>query len=405
LFFKARAKVELLIIEHKMNLLLQIANKIKSKYYRHKKSFPRLVKYIPNGDLRLCHISAFSYRNAGDVVLPVVLRDLFNQKLGVGQWDGIHVHNAIDDNRLSLINCSNAMVIGGGGLFLKDTNPNNISGWQWPCSIDYLKKINVPILMFAVGYNRFRGQEEFDPIFRENLNEFVRKAAFIGIRNHGSIEKLKGYLDSSELKDKLTYQPCMTTLISKIYPELTDYNTKEDFIAVNCAFDRENLRFYSQEVLKSIARVVKKMSGITTIKYYSHVRSDKKILSYFDDLNIPYELIELYSPKSVINAYSKPRLVIGMRGHAQLIPFGCKTPIISIISHDKMKWFLEDIDHPNWGVDVVNPDFENQLLEKANDFYTNYQASISEISVQQEKLWGVTQNNMKRICEIVHQKN
>ena len=384
-----------------MNLLEQLINKTRSIYFHKKKSFPKIVKHTPTGELQLCHVSAFSYKNAGDTVLAVVLRDLFNQNLGVKEWNGIHVHRKVDDSQLSLINSTNALIIGGGGLFLKDTNPNDISGWQWPCSIDYLRKINVPLIMFAVGYNRFRGQEEFAPVFKENLNVFVKKAAFVGIRNNGSISKLKEYLDSPELKEKLTYQPCMTTLVAKIYPDIIDYNIKEDFIAVNCAFDRENLRINSHEALKAIARVVKKLSQITKIKYYSHKRSDRRILKYFDELNISYKLVELYSPKQAIIAYSKPRLVIGMRGHAQLIPFGCKTPILSIISHDKMQWFLEDIKHPEWGVEVNDPAFEDMLLKKAKDFYIDYKTNISEISEQQEVLWRITLNNIQTIKGVV----
>lgn len=45
--------------------------------------------------------------------------------------------------------------------------------------------------MFAVGYNRFRGQEDFDQFFKEHINLFVEKAEFIGLRNHGSIESIK----------------------------------------------------------------------------------------------------------------------------------------------------------------------------------------------------------------------
>ncbi len=385
-----------------MNVFQYLSNKIRSKYFRRKKSFPTIEKYTPIGDVELCHISAFSYRNAGDAVLPVVLRDLYNQKIGIKKWDSIHVHTAVEEKQLNIINSTNGLVIGGGGLFLKDTNPNNISGWQWPCSIENLNKINVPIFMFAVGYNRFRGQEDFSPIFRENLNAFVKKASFIGIRNTGSINRIKEYLDSNELKEKLSFQPCMTTLISKVYPTLCDYTKKEDFIAVNCAFDREGLRFNSQEILISIARVVKKISERTSIKYYSHMQSDKKILKYFDELEIPYQLVELYSPRKVIYAYSTPRLVIGMRGHAQLIPFGCQTPILSIISHDKIKWFLEDISHPEWGVDVLDRSFEDHLLERAVELYNSSEKCIAEIVIEQEKLWQVTQNNMSTIKGMLH---
>lgn len=385
-------------------ILKKIKNRIKQLYNK-SKPFPKIFKYNPKGESIISHVSAFSYGNAGDLMLPVVLRDLFNQCIGVKKWRGIHVFNIVNKNILSKINSTNALIIGGGGLFLKDTNPNNLSGWQWSCSIENLKKIDAPIVMFAVGYNRFRGQEEFSPIFKEHLNEFVKKASFVGIRNSGSIRKIQNYLKDEELKKKLTFQPCMTTLISKIYPKLKDYEHKEDFIAVNCAFDREKLRTNSEDTLKSIADVINKLSKETKIKYYSHMESDKKILKYFDDLNIPYKVVEFSSPTQMINEYSKPRLVIGMRGHAQMIPFGCKTPIVSIISHDKMAWFLEDISHPEWGIDVLDTSFEKQLLEQSLKVYHNYKECISDISTQQENLWKITLKNMDKIKSIINKSN
>ncbi len=363
--------------------------------------FPGIVKYVPNGNLHLFHISAFTYGNAGDTILPVVLRDLFNQAAGVKKWEGIHVGKTVDDQVVSRINRSDAMVIGGGGLFLKDTNPNNLSGWQWACSIDQLKKIEVPMIMFAVGYNRFRGQDDFEPLFKQHLNEFVRRASFVGIRNTGSINKLKTYLDTESLRDKLVFQPCMTTLIAKIYPDYLDYGTKDDFIAVNCAFDRENLRLNGKDVLHPIARVVRELSQKTKIRYYSHVETDNKILPLFEQYGIRYELVTFSTPAQMIRAYARARLVIGMRGHAQMIPFGCRTPILSIISHDKMQWFLNDISKPEWGVDVNDPEFEGKLLEKSVLLYSNYKACVAEITEQQEKLWQVTQNNMTRISHII----
>jgi hypothetical protein len=225
----------------------------------------------------------------------------------------------------------------------------------------------------------------------------VQKALFIGIRNTGSINKLKDYLESDDLKQKLRFQPCMTTLVAKIYGNEIDFFKKEDFIAVNCAFDRQNLRFPSEELLYALSRVVKNLSKITKIKYYSHMKSDKKILSYFDKLDIPYEVIELHGihgMRHIIQEYKMPRLVIGMRGHAQMIPFGCLTPILSIISHDKMSWFLDDISHPEWGIDVLHPEFESELLNKALYLYKNYERCINEMVVAQNLLWKITLDNM-----------
>lgn len=376
-----------------------IIYRIKSKLLRiiRGNRMPRLVRKKTVGYRTATHISAFGWGNAGDTLLPVVLRDLFQDYLGVKKWHGKHVYKVVDGKDIETYNNGNFIVIGGGGLFLCDTNRNNLSGWQWSCSIEKLDEIRKPIVGFAIGYNRFRGQEEFQPIFTEHFNRFVEKAAFVGIRNHGSMECLKQYLRTDKLKSKLTYQPCMTTLISHIYPTLLDYRDKEDFVAFNCAFDRQNLRSVDDNYLKSIARIALALSRITEIRYYSHMPSDNQALLYFDEIGVPYKLIRFKTVRQIVQEYSKPRLVIGMRGHAQMIPFGCLTPILSIVSHDKMQWFLDDIQHPEWGADVQDISFEDELREKSFFLYNHTDEIVQEISKQQERLWSITMGNMKFI--------
>lgn len=362
------------------------------------------IQHINNKGYCITHISAFDYGNKGDLLLPIVLRRLFEECIGVSKWHNGHVHNVVDALDVSLMNSDDCVIIGGGGLFLKDTNPNMLSGWQWSCNIDNLQRIKKPLILFAVGYNRFRGQDDFEPIFTEHINALVRKASFVGLRNHGSIEKICGYLKSQDLKDKLCYQPCMTTLISKLYPKYVDYNKKEDFIAVNCAYDRDELRADTIVQYDKIARVIKHLSTFTKIKIYVHVLTDKKILRSLTDNAVNFEIIEFSSADDMIYAYSKPRLVIGMRGHAQMIPFGCHTPILSIVSHDKMQWFLDDIHHPEWGVELNDNEFEDKLYAKAKAIYDNYQDAISEIETEQDLLWDITMQNMRKIKDIIEKK-
>lgn len=381
-----------------------IIDRIKNKVISIKRRispFPSIVKMPASGHYSSTHISAFSYGNAGDTLLPVVLRDLFSNTVGVKKWKNCNVHTFVDEKLVKSYNQSDLIVIGGGGLFLSDTMPNDVSGWQWNCSIDALTKINKPLVAFAIGYNRFRGQDDFKPIFTDHLNAFVDKAVFVGIRNHGSIEKLKPYLKTDELRNKLVYQPCMTTLIAKIYADYLQFDKKEDFVAFNCAFDRQSLRSSDDSYLKSIAKVALELSKLTSIKYYSHMPSDEKALPYFDELGIKYELVRLNNVKQIVECYSKPRLVIGMRGHAQMIPFGCLTPIVSIISHDKMQWFLDDIGHPNWGADVLDPDFEEKLLDASIQAYNTYESRIQNLKIVQDKLWKITLDNLDLISNTI----
>jgi hypothetical protein len=53
-----------------------------------------------------------------------------------------------------------------------------------------MKRIEVPFIAFAIGYNYFYGQEPND-LFIDNVKVFLEKASFVGLRNNGSIRKIK----------------------------------------------------------------------------------------------------------------------------------------------------------------------------------------------------------------------
>ncbi|SFZ92968.1 Polysaccharide pyruvyl transferase family protein WcaK [Flaviramulus basaltis] len=348
---------------------------------------------------KLFHISAFNYGNAGDILLPLALQDTWNMENKFFGWENQLIYPTVDSKLVKKINKSKGLIIGGGGLFLKDTNANNMSGWQWPCSVEMLSKIKVPIFFYAVGYNRFRGQEEFEPIFKENIKAFAEKAVYIGLRNNGSIDALKNYLPNY-LHKKLKFQPCMTTFLSELYSNEIDFNCdKQNFIAFNAAFDRSHLRFGINigEILTDISIVLRELSEIIPLKFYSHMNSDETIIPFLQSHGVKYELVRLNNthPKHILEAYTKPKLVIGMRGHAQMIPFGCKTPIISIVSHNKLQWFLDDIGMPEWGVDVKSSNFKEDLKLKVLKALENTENNIKYIEKKQKELFEISMKNVR----------
>ena len=363
---------------------------------------------IRKGEVSIVHFSAFTRGNAGDYILVHALKKsvekIINKKIN---WIDYFIHNQIDKNIEDIINSSDAMLVGGGGLFLKDTNPNKISGWQFPITAQNLERIKVPLYMLAVGYNRFRSQDDFEPYFTDNINAFTHKSEFIGLRNNGSIQAIKSYLQE-DLKSKVIFHPCPTTIISKIF-ELPKTKQDKPFIAINCAFDRSEMRYgkNKDEILSSIAKATQKLSKKYEIKYYVHVETDKEALPYFDKNDCKYTVVNLNAPLTmddVLQLYTSPSLVIGMRGHAQMIPFGCCTPILSIISHDKMNWFLEDINHTEWGIDVLSKNFEQELYDKALHILDNKNKIKKQIKFSQNILYSITVNNIKYLNKILRKQ-
>lgn len=370
-------------------------------YAVHNKAYSLLDKRSGPIKYRMHHVGVFSRYNAGDAYLPVILRDLFENQLGRIAWTKQHAHKVITEKDIERFNKSDGLVIGGGGLFLADTNPNTLSGWQWSCSLELLAKITCPIFVFAVGYNRFRGQEDFSPLFTKHLRLLVRKSSFFGLRNYGSVSRIKDYLPK-DLHHKVSFQPCMTTISSRVYGEKSLRSAEaENYIAVNCAFDRAHLRFGDTigEKLTNLAKGLKKLSEIMPLKLMVHSPRDENFSIFLDGMGIPYTLVDLTQvhPSVILKTYTEPVVVLGMRGHAQLIPFGCERPIYSLITHNKLQYFLDDIGHKEWGCDLRQEGFADKMVEEVSSIIDNLSSVEGQVTRAQDQLWKISCDNLKII--------
>lgn len=342
-------------------------------------------------------------RNAGDVLLTVALRDLLSSTLESVRWQARNVHHVVSRQRLAELNRSDGIVIGGGGLFLSDTNRNDLSGWQWSCSVDALERVRAPMAVMAVGYNQFRGQAGFPPVFGEHLRLLVEKSVFVGLRNSGSVRSVAQHLPV-ELHHRLRLQPCATTLLGLLYPDLVGDGPDRDadFVAVNAAFDRIDLRLGGggDAALRKVARSLRELSRDVEIRCYAHRPADEAMTDILDAEGVPHRLVPLHrmSPGEVVRAYATPATVIGMRGHAQLIPFGCGRPVVSLVSHDKMRYFLEDVDALDWGVEVTDDDVGERMLEVARSQLDAPAAAEQRVRTARQTLWDTTQANLDLVA-------
>ena len=353
--------------------------------------------------LKVVHVGIHqNVNNGGDTLLFPAVRWLWQKHLAPTKFTLSPVWEKVTQVTIDEINQHDALIIGGGGLFLSDTNPNNLSGWQWACSTELLDNIQVPIILFAVGYNRFRGQSEFKPVFTENLCKLIEKSTFVGLRNYGSIEAIKHYLPES-LHHKLSFQPCPTTLLSRFYPNIpSKIESKKPIVSVNIAFDRHHLRFghREDEILWSIADslLILQEKGWKPV-LFNHSTGDRDAYLWFKARGLNLDETNLFwvSPQTVINQYNRVSLALGMRGHAQMIPFGLNCPILSLISHNKLGFFLDDIGHNEWGLELKNGDIQNNLTAKIDYFIEERDKINLQVRQAQDKLWQITQKNLEFI--------
>ncbi|MFE4964987.1 glycosyltransferase [Streptomyces sp. NPDC056660] len=356
---------------------------------------------------QLAHVAFYMDRqgNAGDKLLPETVRLGFGPDTSSRRWHSVHAHRYFDQAALERVNARRGLVIGGGGLFIPDTMPNGNSAWQWNVPDEHLRAIDVPIMVYAVGFNAFDGQSYRATRFNESLRLLVEKSSFFGLRNHGSIAKVRGMLPP-ELQDKVVFQPCPTTVMRQLVAGWSDPLYREDTVMLNAAYDRAGLRFGHDyaHFLAEMAKAVRKIGEHTEVKCVAHSLDDEKIafdLRREHGISLPVIPMYDFSNDEIRETYAKTRLVIGMRGHAGMIPFGVGTPIISLISHPKMAYFLGDIERPEWGVSVHERDLGEILTERAIDILDNHSRTVADVHDRQQQLWKVTEENRATIKKIL----
>ncbi|MDM7831995.1 glycosyltransferase [Cellulomonas edaphi] len=336
--------------------------------------------------------------NYGDVLLPAAVREVTTHVRGVAGWHGVHVHQLFDDAAVDAVNQTSGLLVGGGGLFLPDTAPNGNSGWQWNVPDASLDRLTVPLALVAVGYNLFPGQEFQGSRFRDSLTRVVERAQFVGLRNRGSIEKVRALLPA-ELAERVSYLPCPTTVLGLLpgtaYTDPADDAAERDVVYLNVAYDRSALRFKDEYAafLAQIDAFVRGLAGVARVRIAAHTIPDERIaVDLFREhgTRVGVDSFFRLGIAETTRLYREAALVVGMRGHAGMIPFGLGTPIVSLVSHPKLRYFLEDIGRPEWGVDVSERHLGARLVELSTAVLDDQARFRGEVADARQALYATS---------------
>lgn len=345
------------------------------------------------GGLRLTHAAFYmdELGNYGDELLPVAVRESTAAVRPVESWDGVHVHQVFDAAAVERANATDAVLVGGGGLFLPDTMPNGNSGWQWNVPDDSLRGLKVPLGLVAVGYNLFEGQEIHGSRFAESLRLTVEHSTLVGLRNHGSIERVRDLLPET-LQDRVVYMPCPTTFLGLLEDgpgarvKRTVEPGRKPVVHLNIAYDRTALRFKGHygEFLAQLDRFIRTTGELVEVRIAAHTVGDERVaqdLYTAHGTRVPVDSLFRLGVDGALQLYADSDLVIGMRGHAGMIPFGVGTPIISLVSHPKLRYFLEDVGHTEWGLPIFEAHLGDHLVEMTRsvlDAPEKYRREVSD---------------------------
>ena len=360
--------------------------------------------------LRLFHFDIKTLGNYGDTLLFEAVRQVFNG-FGDGRYfevtDTRPLRDPVGPALVRHINeHADAVVVGGGGLFLRDTNANSRSGWQWNISLEMLRRIEVPLVIFGVGNNRFIDQEDFAPPFTEHLDLVVQKSVFFGLRNTGSVETIKPYLQP-ELRDRVEFQPCPTTLSSHLFPDLWRPELPEErrlALQMIVGKRQERAGFSADAIYGDVLEVARRLKGDGwTIESVPHARADLGFAERAAEAGLVDSEVRLFNDpdglyKGVEHFAGLP-FILGTRGHAQMVPFGMGSVPLSLLVHHKTGYFARDIGHPELTVDPRSEGFVDRLHATVNEAAENRVALRQELTARRAEFFDQTLDNLAGIYQ------
>ncbi|WP_151525841.1 polysaccharide pyruvyl transferase family protein [Serinicoccus kebangsaanensis] len=359
--------------------------------------------------LRLFHFDIKTYGNYGDTLLFEAVRETF-EGFGGGAYFEVAgsrpLRDPVGPKVMDRINSEfDAVVVGGGGLFLRDTNPNSRSGWQWNISLPMLRRLKIPLVVFAVGNNRFIGQEDFGPPFHEHLNLTLDKSVFVGLRNHGSVESIRDYVTHDP--ERVEYQPCPTTLASYLYPDLfrPSIENRRVIGAESIIGKRQKaVGFDADAIYRDQVAALSRLSAEGwSVWSYPHARADMTFHERLGEAGLVDREHILWGSSDVlfqgVQAFADLPVILGTRGHAQMVPFGMGSVPLSLHVHHKTRYFATDIGHPEWAIDPRADDFQQVLYRTVREVHENGPELREELAGVRGRFFDLTLDNLATIYE------
>jgi hypothetical protein len=255
------------------------------------------------------------------------------------------------------------LLVGGGGLIFHRPEDNSHSGWQFDVRLEDLEKIRVPLAVYAIGYNRFYFDGVgFAPIMERHLRAVQDRAILFGVRNRGTRDAVIGHgLDPARVE--LLPDPGLYVPPSRL--ELDCLKDQPLKIGLNWAGDRPHFRFAEPweanrelfiDTLCSALHRLLDAAGGGRVVFVPHLQEniDSEVYPLFAErlgeriVNLEHVAPHIYPPSAtqaafLADVYRQMDLVLGMRGHATIVPFGVGTPVLGMGSHNKVKFFLSDV--------------------------------------------------------------
>jgi hypothetical protein len=347
------------------------------------------------------HLTPISI-NSGDINLADSSEKVISKRFPNIKWTRKDCRLIYSSEDIELINKNyDFLLLGPGGIFLLDevngkgiaelnkkqyAEIKNYSGYQWIIKKNDFNKIKIPILVFSVGWNQFRNSNiEKEPLLN-NLKNLISRANYFSVRHTGDINSIFNFIGEESSKIDMCFCPTIINAFDK-----KNFVKNSKIIGFQIANDRSSNRypggilerdFKFEEIYKTIEYFNKK-------KYEIHLIDqcvDSTFINWLKNKKYykkEYKIISIKGKSTDFqnNYYKTLNTLFATRGHAQMIPIALGVNVVSIISHDKLKYFLQDISAINTGIEFSDITSDSILEAYHNSLHTNWLSKLEDIVI------------------------
>jgi len=305
--------------------------------------------------LKIAHLHVADKNNKGDVAIVLAVQELLRANFpGCKIVDySVQLLKTGELNDAKEINQADLVVIGGGGI---------IYSYFLPYSLEFIKALTPPIVIFGVGYIKEIGAPNLSREAVKSVMALVGKASAVGVRDFKTKEFLiKNGINTAKVK--VVGDPA--ALLSKKKPVLAvlkklgiHKKNKKIKIGLNLNYSgwlgfgkwREDILRSYRDVAEYFIEEYGCFGGMgVEIYYLKHHPGEKNIYPEMKIKNL--KVVDL-KPAEQKYVYGQLDLVIGMMLHSGVMAFGAGTPEISVAYDLRNYSFAEFIKCPELVVDL-----------------------------------------------------
>jgi polysaccharide pyruvyl transferase WcaK-like protein len=292
---------------------------------------------------------------------------------------------------VDLVNEYDLLIIGGGNYFELWVE-NSPTGTSISIELELLKKINTPILFNALGVDPGQGASESNiQKFRKFLDVLIERNDFISIRNDGAKKAIIEHAGEEYFNH--IHHTVDAGFFAEIH-EPSDYYKSKKYIAINVAYDMQDVRFknitYKQflQTFKKFVTVFLKENNDYEIVFVPHIFKDMTfitdLLSMLDDetrrskVSVASLLHGKNSFKEVMSVYKGAQIVLASRFHANVCSIGMKRPTIGLINYRQINELYNELGSTQC-IDMSKPEFDSKLLDLISNITTQDIINVKNI--------------------------